>query len=522
MSSKMNQLAKDLRTALTETDNKKPAPYDTQAEVVRVDGETAWVHIPGGVEETPVRRTINAKEGDNVQVRVSGGRAWITGNVTNPPTDDTRANTAYILAQTADENAEAARNAADKAEADAERAHIAADSAERDAEAAHTAADEAMGSAIAANIASNSALTQLSVVEDVASVLTWISEHGTYKLTDDTAVVSGKLYFSRSGDDYSLITAPTGNPHTNGYYEIDTLGDEAVSNYISSHLSLTNAGLWVVKDNSGYKILLANDGMRVYDNLGNLVVTYGTSIEFANNREFHIGNQNAYIIFNPSNNGSITIGGSNIILGTDKTLSEVLADINNTFIFDVTYTVSGTDPNRIAHFEAHLYQGGEDIKTQYDPEQFTWYLKTEDGEDPIIPTGSVDNTGYTIDVNLSDCGYGAEVIAHFTTNEDSPLLTGDDDNLTDVDNTPLTGRTPSGDSVRVRDLTVSTTLYSSDKLLIVGSEDEHLATISTIADVIWEKYGITIEDEPLLQGNNVYENLGLGRITNSEIEALQL
>lgn len=520
--SSVDRLAKDLYTIIHNQDERRPKPYEPIGQVVKVDEDVLWVRIPGSNNETPIEKTMNAKTGDQIRIRVSGGRAWAIGNASSPPTDDTRANVAYSVAQIADENAEAARNAADKAEADAERAHAAADSAEQDAAAAHTAADEAMGSAIAANIASNSALTQLSVVEDVASVLTWISEHGTYKLTDDAAVVSGKLYFSRSGDDYSLITAPTGNPHTNGYYEIDTLGNEAVSNYISSHLSLTNAGLWVVKDNSGYKILLANDGMRVYDNLGNLVVTYGTSIEFANNREFHIGNQNAYIIFNPSNNGSITIGGSNIILGTDKTLSEVLAEINNTFIFDVTYTVSGTDPNRIAHFEAHLYRGGEDIKTQYDPEQFTWYLKTEDGEDPIIPTGSVDNTGYTIDVNLSDCGYGAEVIAHFTTNEDSPLLTGDDDNLTDVNNTPLTGRTPSGDSVRVRDLTVSTTILPTDKLLIVGAEDEHLATINTIADALWDKYGITIEDEPLLQGNNVYENLGLGRITNSEIEALSL
>lgn len=522
MSSKMNQLAKDLRTILTETDNKKPAPYDTQAEVVRVDGNTAWVHIPGGVEETPVRRTINAKEGDNVQVRVSGGRAWITGNVTNPPTDDTRANTAYILAQTADENAETARNAADKAEADAERAHAAADSAEQDAAAAHTAADEAMGSAIAANIASNSALTQLSVVEDVASVLTWISEHGTYKLTDDTAVVSGKLYFSRSGDDYSLITAPSDNPHAEGYYEIDTLGDESVSNYISSHLSLTNAGLWVVKDNNGYKILLSNTGMTVYDNLGNPVVTYGSTIEFANNRVFRIGNQNTYIRFDPANGGSISISGANITLGDSRTLDDVVATVDNTFILDVTYEITGTDPNKIATLTAHVYRGGVDITSQFNANQFLWSLKTEDGETPIIPTGHIDNTGYTTTVYLSTCGYGAEVICKFSTTEDSPLLTGDDDNLTDVDNTPLTGRTESGNSVRVRDLTVSTTILPTDKLLIVGGEDEHLATISAIADALWTKYGITIEDEPLLQGNNVYEDLGLGKITNSEIEALSL
>lgn len=66
-------------------------PYDTRAEVVRVSGSTAYVHIPGGVAETPVTMTIACKKGDTVQVRVSGGRAWIVGNETAPPTDDAKA-----------------------------------------------------------------------------------------------------------------------------------------------------------------------------------------------------------------------------------------------------------------------------------------------------------------------------------------------------------------------------------------------------------------------------------------------
>jgi len=55
-----------------------------------VSGSTAYVHIPGGVAETPVTMTIACKKGDTVQVRVSGGRAWIVGNETAPPTDDTK------------------------------------------------------------------------------------------------------------------------------------------------------------------------------------------------------------------------------------------------------------------------------------------------------------------------------------------------------------------------------------------------------------------------------------------------
>ena len=70
------------------SNKKKTAAYDTQATVLRVEGDTAWVHIPGGVDETPVKLTIAAGPGDTVQVRVSGGKAWITGNSSAPPTDD--------------------------------------------------------------------------------------------------------------------------------------------------------------------------------------------------------------------------------------------------------------------------------------------------------------------------------------------------------------------------------------------------------------------------------------------------
>lgn len=90
MTDSINVLAKELAKAIPS--KSKTSPYDTQAVVKRIDGDIAWVHIPGGVDETPVQLTTNAKKGDIVQVRVSGGRAWLYGNSTNPPTDDTKAN----------------------------------------------------------------------------------------------------------------------------------------------------------------------------------------------------------------------------------------------------------------------------------------------------------------------------------------------------------------------------------------------------------------------------------------------
>lgn len=78
--------------------DKGPKPYDTTAEVVRVEDGVAWVHIDGGVEETPAELTINAMKGDKVKVRLVGGQAFLIGNGTAPPTDDRVANNALGVA----------------------------------------------------------------------------------------------------------------------------------------------------------------------------------------------------------------------------------------------------------------------------------------------------------------------------------------------------------------------------------------------------------------------------------------
>lgn len=79
---------KQLVESIKASGRPKTSAYDTSATVTRVENGTAWVHIPGGVRETPVKLTINAKAGDTVQVRVSGGRAFMVGNASAPPTDD--------------------------------------------------------------------------------------------------------------------------------------------------------------------------------------------------------------------------------------------------------------------------------------------------------------------------------------------------------------------------------------------------------------------------------------------------
>ena len=141
MSSGFDKIINNLLQILQEAGKNKTAPLDAQAEVRRVDGDTAWVHIAGGVDETPVRLTINARVGDKVQVRLSGGRAWITGNASAPPTDDHMANTANTTAKTANvtanqalQGANTAQNTADKAQSSADKAQNAATEAAKTAD----------------------------------------------------------------------------------------------------------------------------------------------------------------------------------------------------------------------------------------------------------------------------------------------------------------------------------------------------------------------------------------------------
>lgn len=87
----MNEFVKEIASTMKES---KTKAYDTVAKVLRIDEKTAYVHIDGGADETPTQMAINCKAGDTVKIRVSGGKAWITGNITAPPTDDSAAEAA--------------------------------------------------------------------------------------------------------------------------------------------------------------------------------------------------------------------------------------------------------------------------------------------------------------------------------------------------------------------------------------------------------------------------------------------
>lgn len=274
----MANVAKDFAQLISQSKSNKTGPYDTQATVKRVEGNTVWVSIPGGVDETPIDKTVNCTAGDKVQVRVSGGRAWITGNASAPPTDDTTAikarttaNEAQVLAVDAKETADAVEGIAQAAQHSADTAATAAAQAVIDAGKAKTSADNA--SEYAAR-----ALGNLSTVQSVAETLTWITAHGTMTLTTDVAPDPTHVYFVvDAGGDYTVggvtyaiviepVTADMGT-----YYELSI--DESLNNYVGTHLALDGEGLWLLPASSGTnKVLIATGAGSTYTTAGTYII----------------------------------------------------------------------------------------------------------------------------------------------------------------------------------------------------------------------------------------------------------
>ena len=272
----MANVAKDFAQLISQSKNNKTGPYDTQATVKRVEGNTVWVSIPGGVDETPIDKTVNCTAGDKVQVRVSGGRAWITGNASAPPTDDKTAVQAQMVAIEAKETADGVSDIAEAAQASAATAATAAGQAVIDAGKAKTSADNA--SEYAAR-----ALGNLSTVQSVAETLTWITAHGTMTLTTDVTPDPTHVYFvvdaggdyTVGGVTYAIVTEPV-TADMGTYYELSI--DESLNNYVGTHLALDSEGLWLLPASSGTnKVLIATGAGSTYTTAGTYIIDSGDS-----------------------------------------------------------------------------------------------------------------------------------------------------------------------------------------------------------------------------------------------------
>lgn len=280
MASTIDGIKNDIIKAFNALQN-KTSPYDTEAEVVRIEGNTAWVYIGGGVPETPVALTINAQKGDKVQVRVSNEGAWIMGNATAPPTDDKKANEADKKAVEAKYLAVDAASAAIKADKAAQDATISA-------EVAKNAANDAEENAANASNYASRALSNLSTVQNVSETLNRITSHGTMVLTEDDHLDPSHVYFVKSDhgeyivndEMYDIVTEPTIDDIST-YYELRI--DESLNNYVLAHLVLGDNGLSIFADNENdpltYALISSIALSFILDGTQRLKVGYEESID---------------------------------------------------------------------------------------------------------------------------------------------------------------------------------------------------------------------------------------------------
>lgn len=105
---------KDIRKSASDS-------YDTGT-VKRIDGNIAWVQYDeNNPQLTPVVISgASCKKGDKVRIKNNNGTAFILGNDSNPPTDDTKAEHAQVIAEVADKTAKDAQLVASEALEDAE------------------------------------------------------------------------------------------------------------------------------------------------------------------------------------------------------------------------------------------------------------------------------------------------------------------------------------------------------------------------------------------------------------------
>ena len=258
--------------------------------VSRVDNEgTVWVYVAGSDKETPTASSsAEVKSGDVVNVMWRDNKLYIAGNYSDPASGiakvrqvEQSANVAREAANNAVADAGRARVAAEEAEATAKGVEAIAVRAEETANSVKGIAQRAEESAEIAKTAADNAMKGLGQVEDVVGTLNWITAHS--KVTTDTTPTAGKSYYIKNQDGtFTLVTDVEGkNPAQEGWYELT----EAVQNYILSHLVLMNDGLYVMADDSHWKVRIADDGVYIIDDTNGqnkVVAKYKNAITLGN------------------------------------------------------------------------------------------------------------------------------------------------------------------------------------------------------------------------------------------------
>ena len=317
-----DELRADVNTALSEAEIAHEAA-DAAVEDAGLAKQAAQ-QAAGSAESAATSAANAASSASSAEADARRAEQSADSAQSSASTAATAASNAQTSAGQAAQSASDAQQSASTAADAAQQAVQDAAEAKRQSGLAQTAADTAIEQSGRAETAArqatshaNSALVQLSTVEDVIGTVNWIAEHGEYVKTTDTAIDPDKVYYVKQGDLYHPVAEPD-VADISTYYELHV--DDALSNFVASHLALTDAGLYVLKDADAWKTLVRNDGFEVQDPAGVAAISVdgATGIGFDANRPMRIGTDSAFIIFTPasgSDPATIQIGGANVQIG---------------------------------------------------------------------------------------------------------------------------------------------------------------------------------------------------------------
>ena len=421
-----------------------------------VDG-TVWVNVAGGVNDMPVTRsTASYSPGDVVSFTIENGVASMGGNITDPAASGDRVRHVTkevevvkdIVAEKADfkdlraANAELQQLQANTADIDTIRANSAK---VQNLTAEELEADHAAVGSLETNYAKidGANITNLTASNgwlDKIMVQTGMLSHSGTIYELDAIQVNASSIKTGTLDVERLIVTQTDAQGNQQKYLVHVDGQGAVTYHkmdgnIIQDLTISTDKL-VAGAVTADKITTQNiEGTGGWINLRNGTFAY---LNATTGEGIAWDGQHLTIA------GSVTVGSSQMLLEQIAQMAQE-ADANVQFKVTETYNSAKTQ----ATVTAHVYKGGTDIASEYPASAFAWFIKNED---TVAPVPLDPPTGYSITLNVSEAGYGAAVVCRFTPPNDSTLLDSNDDTLTDSNGTPVSGRTPSGDYVRIATL----------------------------------------------------------------------
>jgi hypothetical protein len=319
------------------------------ADAASEQAETAHKAADSAVKDArTANESANAAIEDAATARTMAEQAEADADTAREAAED-----AVDYANDALDSSNEARQYASDANDSAQSALTASQDANTYAQSALASAESASHDASEAQKMSNKAYYHLTEIEDIVGAVNWIAEHGQYDLTSDTEVINGKWYFKLVDGSY-VVDTPVSNPQSEGFYELTSV-DEAVSNYLATHLAVTETGLYVQMDKDhGAKIQITGTGIYLLDANGNTVAEYTSSVMLGDKSGVHI-------TLSPSNGLGFYQGAED---DTDPSVNRV-AYISGNKLYIKSAEI--TNELRIGHYLWKIRNDGARISLRYSP-----------------------------------------------------------------------------------------------------------------------------------------------------------